>query len=290
MSCNCNGCGQPPKLCRCPKKNGTPRAYIKECSDCDPCKPCESMVKICSFVVPTLTEGQVFRNSFVYNQEDDAVYYITDDGTPIRFGASPMFIDYFDPSSQSPSRQIVFDFEGKKAYVYNPEGEYLAVDLAGGGSGETKTLTMSYDESIPWTWRAGGANIDYDETAAAGSMFSTDVVPGVTFSDGTNEYSIEDLFDMLDNGEDIVLNNVPIGWFITSGQGTPTDIAFVDGLRFTSKQEGVDGGAYSGVATVLAPRSSIHSAFAFSITKDTQGDTPVYEFLSQGVIRFTSPT
>lgn len=136
MSCNCNGCGQPQRLCRCPKGKGEApkRAYIAECTDCDPCRPCESMVKICSFVTPTLTEGQRFRNSFVYNQEDDSVYYISDDGTPTRFGSSPMFIDSFNPDDKAIPRQVVFDFANNKAYVFNPEGEYVTVDLAGASS------------------------------------------------------------------------------------------------------------------------------------------------------------
>lgn len=128
MSCNCSGCGQP--LCRCPKKGETPqRAYIAGCTDCDPCHPCESMVKICSFVAPTLTEGQRFRNSFVYNQEDDSVYYISDDGTPTRFGSSPMFIDNFNPDDRAIPRQTVYDFANNKAYVFNPEGEYRTFQL-----------------------------------------------------------------------------------------------------------------------------------------------------------------
>ena len=129
MSCNCSGCGQ--SLCRCPKGKGeTPnRAYIAECTDCDPCRPCESMVKICSFVTPTLTEGQRFRNSFVYNQEDDSVYYISDDGTPTRFGSSPMFIDNFNPDDKAVPRQTVYDFANNKAYVFNPEGEYRTFQL-----------------------------------------------------------------------------------------------------------------------------------------------------------------
>lgn len=136
MSCNCNGCGQPQRLCRCPKGKGEApkRAYIAECTDCDPCRPCESMVKICSFVTPTLTEGQRFRNSFVYNQEDDSVYYISDDGTPTRFGSSPMFIDNFNPEDKAIPRQTVFDFANNKAYIFNPEGEYITVDLAGSAS------------------------------------------------------------------------------------------------------------------------------------------------------------
>ena len=132
MSCNCNGCGQPERLCRCPKGKGEApkRAYIAECTDCDPCRPCESMVKICSFVTPTLTEGQKFRNSFVYNQEDDSVYYISDDGTPTRFGSSPMFINAFNPDDRKIPRQVVFDFMNNKTYVYDPEGNYITIDLA----------------------------------------------------------------------------------------------------------------------------------------------------------------
>lgn len=131
MSCNCSGCGQPERLCRCPKGKGEApkRAYIAECTDCDPCRPCESMVKICSFVTPTLTEGQRFRNSFVYNQEDDSVYYISDDGTPTRFGSSPMFIDNFNPDDKAVPRQTVYDFANNKAYVFNPEGEYRTFQL-----------------------------------------------------------------------------------------------------------------------------------------------------------------
>lgn len=135
MSCNCNGCGQPPKLCRCPIKKGAPkRAYIEQCTDCDPCIPCESLVKICSFVAPTLEQGRTFRNSFVYNQEDDAVYYISDDGTPTRFGASPMFINDYDPESRQIPRQMVFDFANNLGYVYDPTGDYRIIDLREPGS------------------------------------------------------------------------------------------------------------------------------------------------------------
>jgi len=132
MSCNCCNCGQPQKLCRCPltKKEGPKRACIKECTDCDQCIPCESLVKICSFVVPTLEDGQRYRNSFIYNQGDDSVYYITDDNTPIRFGASPMFIDDFQPSARVIPRQMVFDFLNNKAYVFAPDGAVKSFNLS----------------------------------------------------------------------------------------------------------------------------------------------------------------
>lgn len=249
MSCNCNGCGQPPKLCRCPKKNGTPRAYIKECSDCDPCKPCESMVKICSFVVPTLTEGQVFRNSFVYNQEDDAVYYITDDGTPIRFGASPMFIDYFDPSSQTPTRQIVFDFENKKAYVYNPEGNYIEVPLDGGTAKSAKRLSVSI---------APGDNIQDmpldDSTETEFHFLATDSDAVFTDSEGTT-YTPEQVFELVDGGEEIILDNVPFSTIVEdTGYDYPNEVGGVLVMNKQSRStEGSSVVIYSGDSALVMP-------------------------------------
>lgn len=293
MSCNClcNGCGQPVRTCRCPLKKPhkcPERACVQSCSDCDPCQPCESMVKICSFTVPDLEEGRTFRNSFIYNQEDDSVYYITDDGSPIRFGSSPMFIDNFQPDDRKIPRQVVFDFVSNKAYIYDPEGNYITVDLA--GSSETvRTLTMSYDENIPWVWRATGPNIDYDENQAAGSIFSTKIVPGVTFDEDGTARSLEDVFNMLENGEEIVFNHVPIGWYDADGSGAPSNLAFADGLRVSSREELFGGTIYSGSATMLTPGTQVHGVFGFSIVKYIASDAPVYEFYSQGVNTYTAP-
>lgn len=113
----------------CGYKTNNPRACIKECNECDVCSPCRSNVHICSFVVPTLEEGRVFRDSFVFNQEDDSVYYIAADGAEVAFGTRPLFIDGFDPHTRSIPRQLVFDFTANKGYVYNPEGKAKAFDL-----------------------------------------------------------------------------------------------------------------------------------------------------------------
>lgn len=130
MSCNCSAQGAQP--CRCgflKNKTAPSRAYIDKCVDCDPCDPCESMVKICSFVAANMEDVVTRRNSFVYNQEDDAVYYVDDSGNPLRFGASPMFIDNFDPESVNIKRQIVIDTANKKLYTYAPDGTYILFDL-----------------------------------------------------------------------------------------------------------------------------------------------------------------
>lgn len=203
MSC-CN-CGQPKKLCRCPKKSTeTPeapqRAYIAECTDCDPCRPCESMVKICSFVTPTLTEGQRFRNSFVYNQEDDSVYYISDDGTPTRFGSSPMFIDNFNPEDKAIPRQTVFDFANNKAYIFNPEGEYVTVDLAGAKS-EPVHLEVSYPEASEWTTISTSRPLTIHGTKDA----------TFTRSDNGTTMTVKQVYAALEKGEEFIFDKVPFG-------------------------------------------------------------------------------
>lgn len=295
MSCNC--CGQPEKLCRCPKHKGAPqvpkRACIKECNDCDPCKPCESMVKICSFVVPTLTEGQVFRNSFVYNQEDDAVYYITDDGTPIRFGASPMFIDYFDPASQTPNRQIVFDFGNKKAYVYNPEGQYVELSL--GGVGETvRNISVTYDAGGWGPVESIGPSIDYNPATLSGRFIGTRVVPNPVFTDDTTgeTVAIKDVYDALVGGERIKFNHVPVGWY-TDRTVDPTVIPSVDGVELTIKQ--LPGGdstnpVFSGTAFVWDETTNVAASFGATLLKYVDGQSEThYKLYAQGVLNAVEP-
>ena len=141
MCCECKhkkkvNCGACPAGCdpcdTCSKKSKVKRACLAQCNDCDPCMPQKSMVKICTFVAPTLDEARYFHNSFVFNQQDDCVYYISDDGTPTRFGSTPMFIDNFMPDATPIPRQTVYDFAANKAYVFNQEGEYRTFQLDGG--------------------------------------------------------------------------------------------------------------------------------------------------------------
>lgn len=137
MCCECKPkkkkveCGACPGGCDpCAQKKK--RARLEPCPDCDPCAPCESMVKICTFVAPNLDEARYFHNSFVFNQADDCVYYISDDGTPTRFGATPMFIDDFKPDANAIPRQTVYDFKNNIGYVYNHEGKWRSFELSTG--------------------------------------------------------------------------------------------------------------------------------------------------------------
>lgn len=135
MSCNCQ---KQPKMntwgCGCNKMPEEParKGMVKFCDICDPCNPNVTNVKICAFVVPTLEEGRYFKNSFIFVQEDDSVYFISDDRSEIPFGSRPKYIDNFDPtdSGNNFKSTTVYDLAGHAAYVYGPDGTYMTIPLA----------------------------------------------------------------------------------------------------------------------------------------------------------------
>lgn len=131
MSCNCNE--KRPNLntwgCGCNKMPEEPKSkgVVKFCDICDPCNTAVTNVKICAFVVPTLEEGRYFKNSFVFVQEDDSTYFISDDRSEIPFGSRPKFIDDFDPEANRMKNTVVYDVKNKKQYAFNNNGEYMTI-------------------------------------------------------------------------------------------------------------------------------------------------------------------
>ena len=134
MTCNCNdkskrintwGCG-----CHEMPQEPRSRGIVKFCDICDPCNQTGSTVRICAFVVPTLEDGRYYKNSFVFVQEDDSTYYISDDRSEIPFGSRPKFIDDFDPDDAANKfkRTVVYDVKNKKSYVYGEDGTYMTIN------------------------------------------------------------------------------------------------------------------------------------------------------------------
>lgn len=132
MSCNCErdskaqyntwGCG-------CQKMNPEPkRARVAFCDICDPCVPGKNLVKFCAYVVPTLEEGRYYRNSFVFVEDEQAAYYVSDDRSEIPFGTRPIFNDDFDPASVNYKKTVVYDMKNKKQYVFGPDGSYMTFE------------------------------------------------------------------------------------------------------------------------------------------------------------------
>ena len=166
MTCNCNN--QPvSRRCACSRGDTLApnrKAVVGFCDVCDPCEENVSEARICAFVVPTLEEGRYFRNSFIFVQEDDTVYFITDERSEIPFGSRPKFINGFDPDDPEVhfKNTVVYDTQGQAAYVYGPDGTRLNIPLT-----ENPVTDITAGENVIVTKEGGVYTIAVDMTEVA---------------------------------------------------------------------------------------------------------------------------
>ena len=208
MSCNCqHRAAESPEKIVSKVKKGT----VKFCDICDPCNECATNVKICAFVVPTLEEGRYFRNSFIFVQEDDSVYFISDDRSEIPFGARPKFIDDFDPTDGAIHYKstVVYDVKNLAGYVYDPEGNMMTMALT-----TAPFSSLNAGEGIIVTADGGNYTVAVDMTEVASASDLRDVTVLVTNHTGdirdlqeaqdTMAGDIEGLEDEVEHVSDLV--------------------------------------------------------------------------------------
>lgn len=208
MSCNCqHRAAESPEQIVSKVKKGT----VKFCDVCDPCNECVTNVKICAFVVPTLEEGRYFKNSFIFVQEDDSVYFISDDRSEIPFGSRPKFIDDFDPTDAAVhfKSTVVYDVKNNAGYVYDPQGNMTTIAMS---SAPFSSLTGG--EGIIVTATGGDYTVAIDPTMVASADDLHTVTLLVTNHTGqinalqeaqdTMAGDIETIEDDLDHTHDLV--------------------------------------------------------------------------------------
>lgn len=215
MSCNCHeehsnlntwgcGCNKMPEE---PRKKGV----VKFCDICDPCAEGVTNVKICAFVVPTLEEGRYFKNSFIFVQEDDSVYFISDDRSEIPFGSRPKYIDNFDPTDSAINFKscTVYDLANSIGYVYGPDGAYMTIAMTAtpfssltGEDGVIVTVNGgNYTAKADWTKVAKKTDLDNITTLATNH---TGQINGLDGRLDTAEDDIDDLEDEVGHVHDLV--------------------------------------------------------------------------------------
>lgn len=174
MSCNCQH-----RAAESPEQivSKTRKATVKFCDVCDPCNEAVTNVRICAFVVPTLEEGRYFKNSFIFVQEDDSVYFISDDRSEIPFGSRPKFIEDFDPTATDIHYKstVVYDVKNKAGYVYDPEGNRMTIALT---AAPFSSLTAG--DGMVVTADGGNYTVAIDPTAVASADGLRDVTLLVT--------------------------------------------------------------------------------------------------------------
>lgn len=202
MSCNCNE-KHPHKETPCERPKDR-KGIVKVCDLCDPCEENVSNVKLCAFIVPTLEEGRYYRNSFIFVQEDESVYYISDDRSEIPFGSRPKFIEDFDPTDPTMSFKstVVYDVKNSAAYIYDPEGNMVASGLT-----PRPITSILAGEGIVVQSEGGDYTISTDpnEVASKVALDELSVIVGGLGDDVTElEQGQESLAGDLDNLEDLV--------------------------------------------------------------------------------------
>lgn len=202
MSCNCNK-KQPHKETPCERPKDR-KGIVKVCDLCDPCEENVSNVKLCAFIVPTLEEGRYYRNSFIFVQEDESVYYISDDRSEIPFGSRPKFIEDFDPTDPTMSFKstVVYDVKNSAAYIYDPEGNMVASGLT-----PRPITSILAGEGIVIQSEGGDYTISTDpnEVASKVALDELSVIVGGLGDDVTElEQGQEELAGDLDDLEDLV--------------------------------------------------------------------------------------
>ena len=177
MTCGCkNETGEPrPNMntwgCGCNKMPAEPmrKGVVKFCDLCDPCNEAVSNVRLCAFVVPTLEEGRYYKNSFIFVQDEDAVYYISDDRSEIPFGSRPKFINDFDPNNPEIHYKdtVVYDVKNQAAYIYDDDGNRVSMVLTA-----TPISEIVNGDGIALSVSGGVYTISVDNTIARESDLS----------------------------------------------------------------------------------------------------------------------
>lgn len=182
MTCNCEHKQEPvSRRCACARGGEQPtpmkRAIVNFCEVCDPCRENSSDVRLCAFVVPTLEEGRYYKNSFVFVEEDDSVYFITEERSEIPFGSRPKFIDNFDPTDPTVAfkNTVVYDIPGGMAHIYGPDGDHKSIVM---NSTPITNIVAGY--GIEVTPEGGVYTISVEETKFATNDDLQDVVTTVS--------------------------------------------------------------------------------------------------------------
>lgn len=175
--------------------------------------------------------------------------------------------------------------------------ENVEVNIPEGGADEPIYITLGFPQTGVWNFWTHGMNIDYDETTASGRSMATRMVPEVTFSGSGVSYTAEEVFNMLEDGKDVVFMNVPLGW---RGDGTNGGVTApqynTDRLRLTSRvsmnEEQGTLTTYSGItlSDIILGTIPVSLPIGYGMIRLPRSDgSYLYAFVTQGIDTFTPP-
>lgn len=184
-------------------------------------------------------------------------------------------------------------------------GSGLSINGAGvlsatGGAPVSLTLSYNTTEWSPNTMLQG-MYVLYDFNSASGLYISSMDLSGASLvftNDATSStVSIDGVFNMLESGTDVVLNNVPIGYYKDASTAIALPDPVMSGVRFSAYGDSSfqAGGStvymkfHTGTALALSNNFAIPFGFALARFR-VEGESDEYQFLVQGLSYQSPPT
>lgn len=302
----CTNCGRPLSYCKgqcCGKPKGCQcREYGPSvCGAIRQRQPeCPHAAVIPSVVVEHADSLKDLCDTFVHVSDINTTFYIDDKHRPIITWAGPVEYDNYDLATNSLDlrSQFLIDFANNRGAYYNKTGNYQIFNFGNSGGGDCcdiMTLTVNIDEA-PFVRGIRGTQVYSDTQGNALTIYDFEV-PVISFIDDASEdeYTAEEVFNMLNNGQRIKFDHVPLGCYEDSGGQTLSRIVYADGVELDTKSVVSDGygrGTYfSDSVFTHCPYEYVAVPLGVSLAKegDTGNSSPRYVFVAQGFVRVYPP-
>lgn len=304
----CTNCGRPMKYCKgqcCGKPQGC------DCKEYGPAvcgvirqrqPECPYTAVIPSMVVEHADNLKDLCDTFVHVSDLNTTFYIDDKHRTIITWAGPVEYDNYDLAANSLGlrSQFLLDFANDRGAYYDKTGNYKVFNFGNGGGGggdccDIMTLTVDINEAS-FVRGIRGSQVYGDAQGNALTIYDFEV-PVVSFTDvvSGDEYTPEEVFNMLNNGQRIKFNGVPLGCYEDGGVQTLSKIVYADGVELDTKSVVSDGygrGTYFS-DSVFTHFPSEYVAVPLGVSLAREGDagrsTPRYVFVAQGFVRAYPP-
>lgn len=252
---------------------------------------CPMQAVIPSVVVEDLSGLKNLADCFVHVSSLNTTFYIDDKHRMTITWAGPVEYNNYDLAANTLGLrgQFLIDRANNRSVYYTKTGEYQIIgDGNGGDSALSLKLNIAAEE--PWVFLESGltlaGNIHISSRTVPISGFSTVEDPDVT-------YTIAEVFDMLEDGADIIFNGAPLGWLadatmgpIAGGGGLVAPEFNTDSLRMGSRVEGtknIGSGRIADTITWSGITLSNRVPLGYGVKKTTYDGESTYIFFAQGI-------
>lgn len=287
----CTKCGRPMAYCKgqcCGKTKGCQcKEYCgKVCGAIRPGEPhCPYQAVIPSLTVESVSNLKDLADCFVHVSDINTTFYIDDKHRIMTTWAGPVEYNNYDLDANPLGlrSQFLIDFENSRGAYYNKIGNYEVFNFGNGGDDAPILISLSYADTDAWQFISDGVPISIDQsTVTPDKMINTREVPSAGYQktgDPSVTYTAEEVFDMLEEGKNVIFSHVPLDWQGTGAiaVGVSAPVVTTNGLKMTARKEFGGLIEHSGVAFVDG------FPFGYEMAKITTGGTPEYKFFVQGI-------